>query len=257
MATIRDLSVLITPLFTIYCLFLIVKKLNGTQAHAEQSIKGPIVYNSKININLWLSEIEEYLDAKSISNDTDKRDAVLDKLDTRTRATIQKLIDGKKLKTFQDLEEALKSYFGRETITNANYVIQLMERHQMRNESINEFHNAIQDLAQAAHPKLEKGPRDNIVRQQFIKGLLNRAVKNQLRLKARDDEAIKILVEAIDLNKTLPIEDDNEIFACHHMQEMPQGNEPQPHFTTQSNLINNRSTTNRVFNSSGTRCKCR
>jgi hypothetical protein len=96
-ATIRDLSVLITPIFTIYCLYLIVKKLNSAQAHAEPSIKGPTVYNSKININLWLSEIEEYLDAKRINRDMDKRDAVLDKLDTRTRATIQKLIDNNKL----------------------------------------------------------------------------------------------------------------------------------------------------------------
>jgi len=143
-STIRDISYLIVLFLILFILYLIVKKIqegpaavqNFYQDHRAQN-QGPTVYNNKLSIHVWLSEIEEFLDANCIRNDRAKCDAVLTKLDTRTRATIQKLMDAAKVRTFRDLEDALKSYFGREAYTSAAFVMQLQERRQIPNESIN------------------------------------------------------------------------------------------------------------------------
>ena len=234
-STIRDISYLIVLFLILIILYLIVKKIQEGPAAAQNHFhdhraqnQGPTVYNNKLSIHIWLSEIEEYLDANCIKNDRAKCNAVLMKLDTRTRATIQKLMDAAKVRTYSELEEALKSYFGREAYTSAAFVIKLHERRQLPNESINEFFTAIQELAQAAHPKLDKKHRDEFALQQFITGLRNKAVKNQLRLKLSTNDNIDVLAEAIDLNKTLPIEDDNDVFTCHHMHTAHPQMEPQP-----------------------------
>jgi hypothetical protein len=75
---------------------------------------------------------------------------------------------------------------------------------------------------------LEKRHLDEIAREQFITGLRNKAVKNQLRLKLSVNDRIDVLAEAIDLNKTLPIEDDNDVFTCHHMHAAYPQMDPQP-----------------------------
>jgi hypothetical protein len=117
-------------------------------------------------------------------------------------------------------------------------MIKFTERRQLPKESISEFFNAVQELAHAAHPKMEKRHRDDIAREQFINGLRNRAVKNEIRLKRSNNDQIDSLAEAIDLNKTLPIEDDNDLFTCHHIHtpysqndsQSPQRQQPyQPH----------------------------
>ena len=76
LSTIRDISYLIVLFLILITLYLVVKRIqegpaavqNHYHDHRAQN-QGPVVYNNKLSIHIWLSEIEDYLEANCIRND--------------------------------------------------------------------------------------------------------------------------------------------------------------------------------------------
>ena len=221
--TVKDATLIVYTVLVTYFICRLFKRTKTEKPVVQEARPqvvsiGPTIYNGNMNIQIWLSEVQEFIEANRVKDDNTKQEIVLARLDTKSQATIQKLIESRKVCTFKDLMQYLKSFFGRESHTNANNVIRFMERKQFPNESLNEFHSALQELAFTAHPRMEKTQRDEIAKEQFVRGLRNQAVKNQLRLKWKENEKMDVLAEAIDLNSILPIEDDSEPIAIQHIQ---------------------------------------
>jgi hypothetical protein len=142
----------------------------------------PPTYNTQMNINLWLHDINEYIENIKINNEQDKREIILKNLDKTSRKLIQKMIDDKKIKSHNDLESTLKNYFGNNNLTQSDDIYAFITRKQAPNETLAQYHKVMESLVLEAYPNTPKKTQDAYLAQYFIKGLNNQALKHELVL---------------------------------------------------------------------------
>ena len=163
----------------------------------------PSTYNHDTNINVWLNQVDDYLDMNKIKADKQKQETLLLRLDRTNRLALQKLIDNKTIKSYQDLQEHVKSLYNHDMLTTRDHVINFIQRQQQPNETIGEFYASIVELAKKAYPKLGQKDLDQQISDNFINGLNNSLIRQQLLINHDKQSNADILTKAIRLHTDL------------------------------------------------------
>ena len=175
----------------------------------------PPTYNTQMSINLWLHDINEYIENSKINNEQDKREIILKNLDKTSRNLIQKMINDKKIKSYNDLESTLKNYFGNNNLTQSDDIYAFITRKQASNETLAQFHKVMESLVLEAYPNTPKTAQGAYLAQYFIKGLNNQALKHELVL-TKSTNTEDVLSNAIELQaKLAKLNDNQDIYAQH------------------------------------------
>ena len=192
----------------------------------------PPTYNTQMSINLWLHDINEYIENSKINNEQDKREIILKNLDKTSRNLIQKMINDKKIKSYNDLESTLKNYFGNNNLTQSDDIYAFITRKQASNETLAQFHKVMESLVLEAYPNTPKTTQDAYLAQYFIKGLNNQALKHELVL-TKSTNTEDVLSNAIELQaKLAKLNDNQDIYAQHLFHVQTQSNQVQSIPTT-------------------------
>ena len=120
----------------------------------------PPTYNTQMSINLWLHDINEYIENSKINNEQDKREIILKNLDKTSRNLIQKMINDKKIKSYNDLESTLKNYFGNNNLTQSDDIYAFITRKQASNETLAQYDKVMESLVLEAYPITPKTTQD-------------------------------------------------------------------------------------------------
>ena len=181
----RDVMILVLAAMIIYMFWTIIRNQREPammSAKAAATVTAPTTYNHSTNIHVWLNELNDYLDQKKIINETEKQEIVLERLDKTSKNTIKRLIDEKRIKTYNDLETHLKNYFSSSNVWSTDNLLQFITRKQQPYESLAQFYETMQNLAKQAYPKTPKETIDSFTNEYFIKGFHSIPLKQQLLL---------------------------------------------------------------------------
>ena len=185
----------------------------------------PPTYNTQMSINLWLHDINEYIENSKINNEQDKREIILKNLDKTSRKLIQTMIDDKKIKSHNDLESTLKNYFGNNNLTQSDDIYAFITRKQAPNETLAQYHKVMESLVLEAYPNTPKKTQDAYLAQYFIKGLNNQALKHELVL-TKSTNTEDVLSNAIELQaKLAKLNDNQDIYVQHLFHVQTQSNQ--------------------------------
>ena len=130
-------------------------------------------------------------------------DFVLSRINRSSRVSLQKLIDSKQIKSFNELENHIKALFDQDQQASKDHVHVFVERKQQQNESLSEYYKTMTDLANKAFPKMNQTALDTLITQYFIDGLINSTLQQQLRLMRIQDSKIDALTKAVHLQSSL------------------------------------------------------
>lgn len=196
--TLALLCIIIGTFITIilYLIYKIVNKLNN-QTDTTQT---PKTYNNNLNFNVWLNQVDQYLDETQTTNDKRKIDFVLSKLDTKSRRTMNDLLQSKAITTFKELQDNLRTFYSNDTQSHTDHLLNFLDRRQNPNESLHRYYSDITDLARLAYPQESLSTLQKYVDKQFVSGLYNTLIKGQLLMNAN---AKNILSQAIELQTKL------------------------------------------------------
>ena len=86
-------AVLIAISMILYVLWKKLNKLEQTEAKPSNKSTSPTIYNNTMSIHVWLSEFSDYLESNKLKTDKQKQEAILEKLDIRSKNVIKKLIE--------------------------------------------------------------------------------------------------------------------------------------------------------------------
>ena len=198
-----------------------IKSISSTQTNTTSNTNtnsAPKVYNNTMNITVWLNQLDEYMDANKITHDQQKQQIIMQKLDTTSRAIINNLIRNNTIKSYSDLEQHLKNFFGQINASTNDHILEFTERIQFENESMYQFYKALTALATDAYPDTPKNILDKYVTKQFIKGLLNNTIKNELIMRQDNANNIDVLTQALQLQTKLAnLSDTNNNHTIQHI----------------------------------------
>ena len=207
MIVLRDVMLLLAAIFVIYCAYKTIKRLNTFEQNdkgTEIDSKSPCVYNINNNIHIWLNQMEEYLDTKQITSDKDKQKVLLDKLDRTSRKLINELIKAKRIKSYQEMEDHLKSLYGPSNISTNDYILEFTQFKQNSNDSLAQYYKNLTELAKNAYPYTPTDVVESYITKQFILGLNNCTIRDQLLLQENKNEPnTAILTKAVELQNKL------------------------------------------------------
>ena len=194
----------ITILLTLYKHKFYLNQHTSATVHASSgSIEAPKIFNLNTNIHVWLQDLESYLNDKNITTEKQKQEVLMERLDKTAKFLVQKIIEEKKIKKFSDLESYLKSFFGSTIDSNVNHVNLFNDRKQKHDESIYQYYTSLNDLVKQAYPDTPTSVTDKYLVKQFITGLTNQTVRDQLLLTSKTDNNLEVLASAVDIQKRL------------------------------------------------------
>jgi hypothetical protein len=201
----RDVALFVTLIILFYVFWIIIQKVRKIDLNKSTTnvSTAPTIYNNTMNIHVWLNEFSDYLDTRKTTSDKDKQNAILERLDKTSRNVVRKLIEDNKIKNYNELEEYLRSFFGNNVFSSSDYIIQLTERKQKPDESLSQFYTAVSDLATRAYPDTPRQTVEQFTTKQFILGLNNRTIRDQLLLNSSVDEKTNVLSRAVELQAKL------------------------------------------------------
>ena len=201
LAFMRDVILVTVAGMMLYLLWKIIKKQTSNE-NLNGSASAPTIYNNTMSIHLWLNELNEFIESKRINSEQEKQATVLNHLDKTSKNIIKKLIDDKRIKNFRELESYLKSFFGNHNVSSSDSLFQFVTRKQLNSESLAQYYQVMQDLAIKAYPKTPKDTLEEYINEYFIKGLNNRALREQMVLTKLDKKS-DVLGNAIEMQSKL------------------------------------------------------
>ena len=82
----------------IYLIYIVLTTIqNGSKNNATSEVKSLTVYNNTMNIHIWLTQAEDYLDRQNISSDKKKLEIILDKIPNPGRNIMSTMITEKQI----------------------------------------------------------------------------------------------------------------------------------------------------------------
>ena len=197
-STITILCILAVIFVTIICyiLYKIVNKINCN----NDTPQAPKAYSNNINVNVWLNQVDQYLDDTHTTSDKRKIDLVISKLDSKSKRTIKELLTSKAIKTYKDLQDHLRTFYSHDTQSHTDHLLNFLDRRQNPNESLHRYHSDITELARLAYPDESDTQLQKHVDKQFVSGLYNTLIKGQLLMQANEKN---VLSNAIQLQSRL------------------------------------------------------
>ena len=199
----RDLTILCLVCMVFYMFNVILKQHRGDTLINKSTLAAPTTFNNTMNISVWLSEINEFLESNKIINDSAKQKTVIDKLDKTNKILVKEIIESKQIKTYKELEEWLRNYFNKYQTSKQDFILQFISRKQQRDESLSEYYNDLQQLAQLAYPNASKETMEAFVNEQFVKGLHNTTIQQQIVLTDSVKDKTSVLHKAVELQSKL------------------------------------------------------
>ena len=186
---VRDATLTSMPIMMIYFLRTIIKKQTSSgsivaTATTNTSQHTPTTYNNQMSIPLWLNELNEFIEANKINKEEEKQATILNHKSSKN--IIKKLIEDKRIRNYEELETYLKSFFGNYSTSTSDNLFQFATRRQQVNGSLAQYYQCMQELAIKAYPKTPKEIVDEFTNEYFIKGLNNRALREQMVLTKAD-----------------------------------------------------------------------
>ena len=148
----------------------------------DPKIEPPKAYSNSLNFNIWFNQVEQYLDESKITSDNKKMEAVISKLDGRSKQAINDLIKSKTITTYKQLKEHLKSFYNTDTQSRTDHICNFIDRRQEPNENLHQYYSSIAELARTAYPDIADKQVEQFISQQFVTGLYNTTIKSQLLL---------------------------------------------------------------------------
>ena len=142
--------------------------------------KAPNSYNHETNINVWLNQVEDYLDVNKIKSDRARQDTLLQRLDRTNRQALQKLIENKTIRTYNDLQNHVRTLYSKDVQTTKDHIINFVQRKQFPQETIGDYYGSIVELAKKAYPKLNPKDLEQQIADTFVNGLNNFVIKHHL-----------------------------------------------------------------------------
>ena len=194
--SVLDAAILTALVILCYSYYKIISRL--TSSNDPQA---PKTFNNSLNFNIWLNQVDQYLDDLNIKSDNSRMDIVLSKLDASSRQTIKELIKNKVVKTYKDLKDHLHTVHSNNTQSHADHIINLLDRRQRPNESLHQYYTAICDLARLAYPNETDETINKHASTQFIAGLYNTLIKGQLLINRNPKQ--NVLSQAVQLQSKL------------------------------------------------------
>ena len=167
----------------------------------DPKIEPPKAYSNSLNFNIWFNQVEQYLDESKITSDNKKMEAVISKLDGRSKQAINDLIKSKTITTYKQLKEHLKSFYNTDTQSRTDHICNFIDRRQEPNENLHQYYSSIAELARTAYPDIADKQVEQFIAQQFVTGLYNTTIKSQLLL--NPDKSKCILSQALELQSKL------------------------------------------------------
>jgi len=204
---VRDATLTSMAIMMIYFLWTIIKKQTSSgsivaTATTNTSQHTPTTYNNQMSIHVWLNELNEFIEANKINKEEEKQATILNHLDKSSKNIIKKLIEDKRIRNYEELETYLKSFFGNYSTSTSDNLFQFATRRQQVNESLAQYYQCMQELAIKAYPKTPKEIVDEFTNEYFIKGLNNRALREQMVL-TKADKKSDVLGNAIEIQSKL------------------------------------------------------
>ena len=99
-------------LLSILCYFM-YKIVNKITHNANDAPQAPKTNSNNLYFNIWLNQVDQYLDDTNTTSNTNKIQLVLSKLDNKSRKTVKELMSSKAFKH----TEIYRSFYARFTAT--------------------------------------------------------------------------------------------------------------------------------------------
>ena len=193
LGSITIIETLILAAFIIfgYAFYTIVKSFK------EPRIEQPKPYSNSMNFNIWINQVEQFLDESKITSDKAKIDTVVNKLDSQSKQTIKELIQNKTIRSYKQLQDHLQSFYNNDVQSRTEHLINFAERQQLPDENLHQYYTAVSALARKAYPNEGELNIAKFTAEQFVTGLYNTYIKLKL-LEQRNDKT-NILSQALAL----------------------------------------------------------
>ena len=176
----RDVTLLIAAIMIIYMFYVLIRKQQNEDRNGSSAkITAPTTFKNTMNINVWLSNMNEHMESKNIKSDASKQALIMNHLDKTAREIMQSKIDSKKINNFKEFEACLKSFFGSSNTSQAINLWQFITRKQQPSESLSTYHELMKELAAIAYPNTPKEIVKQYANDYFVKGLYDEKLKTQ------------------------------------------------------------------------------
>ena len=192
--------ILFAVLLAVYLLFcIIIRLVNKTFRTKLSHVLQPTKFESGQNVHCWLENFELYLEEDNIVEDVQRCAALLSRLDGVTRNLVSNYSDNTK-SDYNKLRNAMIKLFGGRKKTQAQYNIEFATRKQEPTENIHQYYASLKHLGSKAYSTLSKKAQQEFVANQFIAGMTNDSVRQQIMVKLEGNFS-KVLEIAEDLDK--------------------------------------------------------
>ena len=198
-------------------------------------ISPPRIYQSGNDIKHWLELFELYIDAHNISDDKQKCNALISRLDCETNVLIRGYIRDDNASSplrasrYPKLKSALINFYDKKEISPSVGLIQFAQRQQLPSENVHKYYAHLNNLCYVPYRSLTKYDRNQLVNRRFVDGLLNDNLRMRLLELLESNPNTDVLVSAQKLSKFC-VDRPSSNATINHVQFRAQNKSPVEYF---------------------------
>ena len=130
-----------------------------------------------MDVDDWLKTLDRHIERRSIVNDADKVEVLLEKTEQAIRRQLRAMVDVKSQMNYPALRELLQECQEKQHLNSNGHRERFEQRRQANGENVYAFYMALAEIADLAYPQMSKPQRDEIVKGQFVRGLANETTR--------------------------------------------------------------------------------
>ena len=186
--------VIITSLI-IYAGYRIFKAVRTpSRNHSDLLATKPVAFNSAINVNVWLNNLDKFLRQEKIQSEAEKTRFLISHLDTNNQELVKKAVrDNDKGQEYTVATVYLTELYTKKH-GSCGDVQRFVDRKQTSNEEATTFYTALIKLARLAFPKSYEKELDPQIIQQFVNGTYYIRIKEKLLMALKKNESCSAIV---------------------------------------------------------------
>jgi hypothetical protein len=138
--------------------------------NAEADVK---TFCRGMDVDDWFKTLDKHMERRSVVNDADKVKLLLEKTEQAIRRQPRAMVDEKSQTNYPALRELLQKCQEKKHLNSNSHRERFEQRRQATGENVYAYYMALAEIAELAYPQMSKLQRDEIVKDQFVCGLVN------------------------------------------------------------------------------------
>ena len=143
------------------------------------------MFSEGMNVYKWVSEFEKYLECAKITNSNKQAQQLMKYLDISSRNLLRRACqleydDSSAKIEYSTIKQQLLQLFVTTRINQRDLRIRFYNRVQASDETIHRYNHELSEMAREAYPLLERKSVETFIYQQFLYGVRNPKIRQQL-----------------------------------------------------------------------------